>query len=237
MINKKHDAVKKYFDKRLWLNSEIEINNRMEIVKELLDDVTNKKILDIGCGDGRISLQFKKNNSLLLLDVSEKMLEITKDNAGRDSGNIRLLQADILEYTTGEKFDIIICIGVLAHVRSVEEVITKISSLLIDRGICVLQFTNSANIVGWFNRFYFNLKAKLKHTRNYSLNKISLKNIQNISDGLGWHNKSKFCYFSYSPLVNILSKMLNIKGTTFIGSKKFKKLCSPETIMIYEKIN
>jgi len=237
MSDSRIDAVLNYFNKRIWLNSDIEINNRMEIVKVLLQGIENKKILDVGCGDGRISLQFKSNNLLLLLDISSKMLESARKNVLKDEKNVRLVQADFLEYETDEKFDIVICIGVLAHVKSVKETLVKISSVMMDGGTCIIQFTNCANFIGWLDRNYYDLRARLRGIRNYNLNKISTRMIEKICSDLPWQKKALIRYYSPSQISNIFSRFLELKNVPHLFSEKMKMGFSSEIIACYEKVN
>ena len=59
-----------------YLHQGFDIKVRIEIVKELVGMPERANIIDFGCGDGSISLQFQaKSNFITLIDISENMLE------------------------------------------------------------------------------------------------------------------------------------------------------------------
>ena len=64
-----------------YLTGNYYISLRARIVKQLLGEISNCRILDLGCGDGTISLQFlAANNHITLVDSSDGMLERAKLN-------------------------------------------------------------------------------------------------------------------------------------------------------------
>lgn len=70
------------------------------------------KILDIGCGSGCIVISLAKNlpNACLsAIDISQKTLDITKENAQRNKVSLEFIKADILKLPSfNKKFDIIV---------------------------------------------------------------------------------------------------------------------------------
>lgn len=72
-----------------------------ELVDLIIKENKNKKlrILDIGTGSGCIAIALKKNlpeAEIFGLDISEKALDIAKENAGRNQSQINFFHADIL---------------------------------------------------------------------------------------------------------------------------------------------
>jgi ubiquinone/menaquinone biosynthesis C-methylase UbiE len=111
---------------------------RAEIVAELVGDLRGKRILDLGCGNGEVSAQFLPANHVVMLDQSAQMIaqaQVVAKGAEHVCG-------DILGYT-GAPFDLILCIGVLAHVDSTVAVIASIARNLSPGGRCVLQLSDS----------------------------------------------------------------------------------------------
>ena len=74
--------VKQFFDQtRCYLEKNVNIEIRKRIVRELVGDIRNSRILDLGCGDGSISLQFlNETNYISLVDLSPNMLAIAREN-------------------------------------------------------------------------------------------------------------------------------------------------------------
>jgi len=117
------NKVKFFFNKSNYLkNSSDRISIRTKLVRQFLGDIKNVKILDIGCGDGSLSLQFlNKKNTITFVDISEKMLKKVSKNVPTDLiSNVVLINNSFDALSDDELFDIVICVGVIAHVPSVE---------------------------------------------------------------------------------------------------------------------
>jgi len=95
----------KNWDKNNWLSSNAYISSLIHFLKKKINFNKEIKILDIGCGRGKIistlSKKYQMNNLPLGIDVVRH-----KDNASR----IRFVQVNALKYLskTEEKFDIIL---------------------------------------------------------------------------------------------------------------------------------
>jgi 2-polyprenyl-3-methyl-5-hydroxy-6-metoxy-1,4-benzoquinol methylase len=134
---------KNYLDIRRYV---IEI--RVETVKEFTANRKFSRILDIGCGDGSISTPLlTPTTRLTLLDISSAMLSRAISRVRPEYlKNVDTLNQDFLTAPLGPgTYDLIVCVGVLAHVESPELVIEKISQLLRPGGLLILECTDSAN--------------------------------------------------------------------------------------------
>jgi len=95
----------KNWDKKNWLSSDAYISRLNHFLKKKISFNKEIKILDIGCGRGkiisRLSKQYQMNNLPLGIDVVKH-----KDTANR----IRFIQINALKYLnkTKEKFDVIL---------------------------------------------------------------------------------------------------------------------------------
>ena len=112
--------VKSYFDTSDYLRRrEFDIRIRAETVQDLTREGFFRHILDIGCGNGAISLPLlTKCVDLTLLDISTSMLSLAKDNTKAEFlSKVRLVNDDIMHAPLDPQyFDLVLCIGVLAHV-------------------------------------------------------------------------------------------------------------------------
>ncbi len=83
-----------------------------ELVRIMLnDDLNNKDILDIGSGSGCIAISLSKhypNAKVTALDVSKDAIELSKMNAKENDVNLEFINADILNYKSDKKYDIIV---------------------------------------------------------------------------------------------------------------------------------
>lgn len=79
--------------------------------------VTNTDVLDFGCGVGRWSLRFAgRNNRVVGLDISSRMIELAKQSAARRQIDCEFLVRDIVSFDLGRQFDLVIGVTVLQHV-------------------------------------------------------------------------------------------------------------------------
>ena len=77
------------------------------IVKSEKNEIT---ILDIGTGTGCISVSLANHNFFVVdaLDVSISALDLAKQNAKKNNVDINFIEADILDYTSKKKYDLIV---------------------------------------------------------------------------------------------------------------------------------
>ena len=81
----------------------------------------NKKILEVGCGTGQLSIYFStgSNNLVVSLDATLESLKIAKEFANKNNiNNIEFVNTDIFDDVLAENyFDFIWCNGVLHHTK------------------------------------------------------------------------------------------------------------------------
>lgn len=99
------------------------------------------KILDVGCGAGknlfRIDSEYE-NCDLYGVDISEKMIDIAKENNSHNRNFICFIKTDFLDFVPEEKFDVIIFNYVLHHVENPLAVIQKATHYLAPQGILMI---------------------------------------------------------------------------------------------------
>jgi 2-polyprenyl-3-methyl-5-hydroxy-6-metoxy-1,4-benzoquinol methylase len=148
VLSNKIDDVKSLFEapepylKRRRFN----ITIRAETVRYFLRNREFTRILDVGCGDGSASIPLlTAQKRLSLLDLSTNMLSIALSNVPRDlRQNVQTINHDFLSANLEPRsFDLIICLGLLAHVDSPTDVINKIAQLLRPNGLVITQSTDS----------------------------------------------------------------------------------------------
>lgn len=124
---------------------------RSEIVRDLLGDIEGARILDLGSGSGTVSLPLLPHCShLTLVDYSQAALDIAKSRIRpEDEHKVDLVVGDIFQFDSHAPFDIVLCIGVLAHVDSTEQAIQAIVRNVAAGGRCVLQLTPADNPLTW----------------------------------------------------------------------------------------
>ncbi len=133
---------------------------RRELVGELIGSPRGMRILDIGCGDGGVSLPLAGANDLVLVDNSQAMLDAAAAQAKRlgvrDFSAIRADAADL----DIDPADIVLALGVLAHVERNEDVFAAIARHLKPRGRAVVQFSDASRLVNVLGRPLFALRRR-----------------------------------------------------------------------------
>ena len=179
MTTSRSDRVRNVFSRPRWyLGKGAHVAVRASIVRELLGELDHARILDLGCGDGTLSLQYlSETNELTLLDLSPEMLAVARGNTPDPlMGNVRFLQQNLLEYDGRSRFHVVLCVGVLAHVADLERTVAKISELLMPGGRCVLQYTDFDRLLGKTLYLYYRGREKLGGSR-YSPRRTSHRRI------------------------------------------------------------
>lgn len=104
-----------------WFNKSFRkpIFERYEITFEVLGDLTNKTVLDVGCGSGVYSIKFALNGAAKVkgIDFSAPMLQIAKTRANNHhvSSKCEFELNDFLTMDTNQKYDYSIAMGVFDY--------------------------------------------------------------------------------------------------------------------------
>lgn len=124
-LNTKKNLIKNLISKYIIFFSYEKIKYK-KLIKKYKKILTNKDILDVGCGYGVFAHQvsfYAKNVDALDID-----LNVIK-NALKHN-NINYFNIDIENYKNKKKYDFISCLHVLEHIKNDKKVFRKISSLI-----------------------------------------------------------------------------------------------------------
>ena len=102
---------------------------------DLLDDIIDKHILDLGCGDGLFGLDLLSAgcHSFLGLESSPQMVELAQANLHETNGNV--IHSRIEDwYFPPEKFDLVISRLALHYVANLDETFFKVNRSLKHNG-------------------------------------------------------------------------------------------------------
>ncbi|MFZ0300332.1 MAG: class I SAM-dependent methyltransferase [Candidatus Sulfotelmatobacter sp.] len=181
------EHVRELFDNAEWYLKgwRHSIRIREETVRDLIRNRGYKRILDIGCGDGSISIPLLKPGvRLTLLDISGSMLANARHRvpAGLES-NVEFVNQDFLEASLPVGYDLILCIGVFAHVGSPSAVVEKIGSLLAPGGCVIAESTDPDHVVTRISRVYSRVREKLTTPATYQLKALSAEQVTEMFAG------------------------------------------------------
>lgn len=181
------------------------IGLRARMVRAMLPALAGKSVLDLGCGDGRISIPLAGEASeLCLVDASAAMIE----NARRrippeDAGKVRCLCTDLADFAPPHRFDVVLCIGVLAHVADLRATARLIARALVPGGCAIIQLTDESSLLG---RLTYRLGALRRRRRNPELRMLNHMTLQEVRGelaqaGLGF---SGLCRYVLIPGIRAL---------------------------------
>ena len=143
------------------------------------------KILDVGCGQGRLSIPLARDGHTLTgIDISGDVTEIARAYASKEQVEVKWVAGDLSSLKLihpDALFDCIICTEVLYMVEDPEELIRKLLGWLGEGGILLLSLRT---------RFYYMLTGIKR--RDWGMVSLVARGFSGTLDGLPfhWHTKA-----------------------------------------------
>ena len=183
-VTSKKGQVRSWFENpdKYLRRRQFDIRIRTETVEELTKNLAFERVLDIGCGDGSISLPLlQRSKKLTLLDLSTNMLAIARNAIPTErADDVELINSGFLESRLEtESFDLILCIGVLAHVGSPVAVVSEIARIAKPGACIILEFTDSSHFWGVPGILYQKM-LDLVRPASYTLNRLNNRYVMQL---------------------------------------------------------
>ena len=117
---KKHEPIQYVLGKTIFCKLNFFVNKSVLIPRPETEELVNiilksqlgdKTILDIGSGSGCIAISLAKHSpkaNVTALDVSKDAIELSQRNAKENDVKLEFINADILNYKSDKKYDIIV---------------------------------------------------------------------------------------------------------------------------------
>jgi ubiquinone/menaquinone biosynthesis C-methylase UbiE len=159
--SKDKEAVQRLFTKsvldysKLFLSrrsgSNFGFRQRLTLAAHLTSEISGR-LLDCACGTGEITTAILSSGhftSATVVDLSPSMLEIARKRIeteiiGPKTRQMEFVSSDIFEFASQpptEPYDLILCLGLIAHTGRLEDLLAKLKRLLSPTGSILLQST------------------------------------------------------------------------------------------------
>lgn len=188
------------------------IRIRAETVATLLEGVALDRIIDVGCGDGSLSIPLVlRVKHVTYLDQSAAMLNLVASRIGQpNSVEVLYINKGFMEAELPEAgYDLVICAGVLAYVQDVGSFLKKIRSIMRPGGMLILECTDAYHFVSRMVRLYRGITGLLKPKR-FVTYRHRASEVVAATEAQGLHLNRTFCYLYNLP---ILEKLLSNQTT------------------------
>lgn len=181
----------------------------LSVINFIVDLVTGfkpKRVIDVGCGDGRFLHELGKKidrNFLLGIDYSKRAIELARIF----NPNIKFERRDIVSQPIDDRADVVTIIEVLEHIpiEKIHEFVESLSSLVAEDGYLVLTVPHE------------NRPVEKKHFQHFSVESIRALFASNFEE-------IKVIYFdrvkSWSLLYLVVNASLAGRGRYFLVTNK-----------------
>lgn len=172
------------------------------------------RILEVGCGIGNFTKTLTNFGQVWAMDIESNYIEQTKKLVGK---NAQVGIGDIEKgkyFFSNTKFDAIVCINVLEHIKDDTKALENLYDLLDNKGYLIL-------LVPAHKFLFGEIDKSVGHFRRYTVKEIKSKMVEvgfeilncrkiNFLGGVGWFFASKI--FSDGTVSETKIKMFNFLG-------------------------
>lgn len=133
-----------------WIGREYEHRADEAALKKLLAKTTKAKtLIDLGAGFGRMALVYLPHvEQAVLLDPSGKLLQVATGMLSPRFNNFSTVKGtaqSLPERLKNKKFDLVLVLRVMHHIKNPEKVFEQVANLLPSGGFFILEFANKIN--------------------------------------------------------------------------------------------
>lgn len=233
-----HDeSVRRYFSRPdEYLAKDFGVRIRAEIVGDALRDVPACGVLDVGCGDGRVSLPLlSRGHHVSFLDSSPAMLIRARRHAAAHTDRCEFIEGSIDQLPPLRRFGIVICTGVMAHVDSTREMLAAIARRAAPGARVLVQITDAGSWIGALSGRYLAWRERRYPAYGYNIKPLTLSELVSEASGVGLEARTVFRYSLTLPgMIRLLPNWLLYKLTSLSRRRPFNRI-GGEVIVFFVK--
>ena len=130
------------------------VYQRFGLTFEHAGDLQGKRVLDIGCGSGRYSVEFGRRGAaeVVGVDFAEDMLALARQyaEASQVSDRVHFERADFASFSSPQTFDVAVAIGFFDYIEQPDAVLARIRA--VTSGRLLGSFPADQPIRSWLRR-------------------------------------------------------------------------------------
>lgn len=199
-----------------WLDREYEHKSELIVLSAFLNKIHKiDTIVDIGCGFGRLFLNYSfRAKKIILTDPSIRLLKIAKDTFRKRKNivyKVSTLQG--LPKKIGKKADLAIMVRVIHHIDNANLAFKALNTIIAKGGYLILEFANKRHAKAVIKSF---IKGNFGPAGNYET-----ADIRSIKSKSG----NTLPFLNYHP--EIIGKLLATHGFEVIDKRSVSNFRSP----------
>ena len=147
----------------------------VELITKRVSNVGEKRVLDIGCGDGSFTVRLRKYSRVLGVDISQKAVDLARE-AGLDA-----YKADISREKLpfdSEYVDVVYMGDVIEHLLDPDFAVREVLRVLRRSGFLVL---STPNLASWLNRLLLLLGMQPRYSEVSTIKQFGRFGSQNFT--------------------------------------------------------
>ncbi len=209
-------------------------------LKEMLPDFSDKRVLDLGCGYGWHCQYAIDNNarSVVVIDISKKMIEKAKKLTNTNLINYIVMPLEDIDFSDNS-FDIVISSLTLHYVESFEDILNKISKMLVSGKTFVFSVEHPIFTAQGLQDWHYDKTGKAVHWPVDNYFNEGLRNASFLGEQVSKYHKTLTTYLNglikaNFEIISIVEPTPSIEAMNII-LKMQKELRRPMMLLVVAK--